>query len=53
LLTGISKSMIWYVVRGKRVPCREYAERLATALQLGSETREELLDVSVRRAWPK
>ncbi len=53
LLTGISKSMIWYVVRGERVPCQEYAERLAKALQLGFETREELLEVSVRRAWPE
>ena len=53
LLTGISKSMIWYVVRGERVPCRAFAELLAKTLRLDSETRDWLLDSAVERAWPK
>ncbi len=53
LLTGISKSMISYVVRGERVPCRAFAELLAKTLRLDSETRRQLMDVAVERAWPE
>ncbi len=53
LLTGISKSMISYVVRGERVPCRAFAELISKTLRLDSETRDWLLDSAVERAWPK
>ncbi len=52
-LTGISESMIWYVVRGERVPCRAFAELLSDTLRLDSKTRDWLLDSAVERAWPK
>ena len=52
-LTSISKSMIGYVVRGERVPCRASAELISKALRLDPETRDWLLDSAVERAWPE
>jgi len=52
LYAGFSKSMVWAVCAGQRVPCRDYAHNLIAALQLDEETAEWLLTESVVRAWP-
>ena len=49
----MSKSHLWAVCEGQRVPCRDYAHNLIAALQLDPDTAAWLLEKSVDRAWPE
>ncbi|MGI9609393.1 MAG: helix-turn-helix domain-containing protein [Acidimicrobiia bacterium] len=49
---GMSKSHLWAVTEGQRVPCRDFAHGIIAVLDLDPETAEWLLDESVDRAWP-
>ncbi len=52
LYAGFSKSMVWAVCAGQRVPCRYYAWQLIGLLHMDDATAAWLLEESVDRAWP-